>query len=87
MNGKYLSKSWEKQQFYLLDNDVEVCVEWNQCYGDFIKAAFKNKIEWFACDGVKTLPEEFSFLLDWQEIVNETSETKLIRPKFNKVYK
>lgn len=38
MKGKRLAKSWEKQTFFLLDNGWEATVEWNQCYGEFVKA-------------------------------------------------
>ncbi len=38
MKGKRLAKSWERQQFFRLDNGWEATVEWNQCYGEFVKA-------------------------------------------------
>ena len=85
MTGKYLSnRSWEKQQLYRLDNGMVVTVEWNQCYGEFVKRIDDPEGYWCASSGTDAMPERFHFLLDWQEVVVKSCDQKLIRPKFEK---
>ncbi len=65
MKGLYLKdRSWNKREFYLLDNDFIIGVECGY-YGSHVVRVEKNEMVWCACDGIKTLPSAFEWVLEW----------------------
>lgn len=81
--------TWEQQFYWLLENGVTVCVEHNQCYGDFIKSMEQitpnGVVKWYASSGF-VLPKEFDFAQEWREVVNKSDHSTLIRPKFQTIF-
>lgn len=79
-------KSWEKQSYFKTKDGVEFCVEWSQHYGEYITSIEDKDGRWVACNGAETLPERFKKFLQWEEVVVKSCDSRLIRPKFEKVY-
>lgn len=68
MKAKYdKERSWEKQSFFDLENDCSIRVEYNPFYGPLVTAIADFEGEWFACNGLESLPERFAFARAWIE--------------------
>lgn len=68
MKAKYdKERSWEKRKWYDLENDCSICVEYNPFYGDLVSIIHDHESEWYANNGLDSLPECFSFAREWIE--------------------
>lgn len=75
--------SWELQSVWNLDNGAVITVEFNRTYGDMVSLIEFNGVRWHCSDGLAAIPE---FARDWIEVVVESADTRLARPKFEKKY-
>lgn len=84
LKGKRLPKSWEKQQYFLLENGYTVCVEWNQAYGEFVKSITKNDAKWLASNGLATLPQEMQWALAWVKPIAPGHWQTIMQPQIER---
>lgn len=61
------SLSWEHRRWYELENGCLISVAWSQHYGPFVASVADNQGFWRANNGIKTLPERFKWILEWEK--------------------
>lgn len=84
-------QSWEKQSVWKLENGWIATVEYNTIYGGMIsrleapngELLATGKAYWHCSDGLSTLPD---FARLWVETVVQSSNTQLVRPRFDRGY-
>ena len=80
MIGTYnRERSWEKSVGWDLDNGAFVEVSYSPVYGDMVSRIEHNGATWHCSDGVDTVPD---FAKGWIEVVVESANTRLVKPKF-----
>lgn len=88
MKAKFQPReSWEKQAVFKLESGHEITIEYNPCYGEFVKSIEKDGERWVACNGIRSLPASFQSFQAWIEPVSKHQpDQKWIVPKFDRVY-
>lgn len=74
-------QSWEKQQYWKLDNGWTAIVEFSPHYGDYITQLYNKDVKWQACNGLKDLPD---FAKDWVTPISPGHWQTLVRTNFEK---
>ncbi len=73
MKAKYDRQlSWEQRQWYDLDIGVSICVEYSPFYGNLVVVIRDNETEWLANNGIESLPDKFSFAMEWVKPISES---------------
>lgn len=86
MKGLYLKdRSFNKREFYQLDNDFIIGIEYGS-YGSRVARVEKNEVVWCACNGIKTLPSAFKWVLDWQQPIAPGHWQLIFVPQFSRVH-
>ncbi|RTL00384.1 MAG: hypothetical protein EKK57_07225 [Proteobacteria bacterium] len=77
--------SWEMQPAFDLENGFQAVLGYNTNYGEMISRINypDRKQYWHCSNGLADLPE---FARPWVEVVVKSSDLRLVRPGFEKVW-
>ena len=80
-------RSWSGRQWYDLENGCSICVEYNNHYGDLVKIIhYSVDGDWYANNGLDSLPECFAWAKEWIEPIAEGHWKRVMRPDIEVIY-